>query len=65
MAAIYIKTIKSVPDKFYIGFQPTNPNEVASYRLGEYFIRVSSLDSARAIAKFHGRPVVECEPIEL
>lgn len=62
---VYIKPSTWAGDlRFYVGYQPSNPNAHPCNRLGSYFIRVDNLNSARCIAaaeaKRLGGRVIEC-----
>ena len=65
MTTIYIKPMTWAGKlKFYVGLQPSNPKASPCYRLGSYFLIVSNIEGARAVAQAEARRtngnVVEC-----
>lgn len=66
--AIFIKcVIQGNEEKFYVGVEPSDASADPCHRLGQYFIILHSIESARIIAgheaKRIGVPVIECAPL--
>lgn len=63
--AIYIKSVTWVGEKkFYVGYEPSNPDADPCSRLGSYFLSLDNIRAARAVAtseaQRYGCPVIEC-----
>lgn len=63
---VYVKPMSWAGElRFYVGYQPSNPNEHPCHRLGQYFIQVDNLRTATCIAdaeaKRIGGNVIVCD----